>query len=185
MSVTVTVRDDVIIREAWPTELAEVGELRVTAYLADGFLSPESGYTPRLRSLGADGNGTVLVAVPRGDDRRILGTVMLQPWPHAGKLVTGPDEAEIRALAVAPGGQGQGTGSALLRAVIERAAESGVRHLVLLTQQEMRTAQHLYEREGFRRLAERDWSPVPGAVLLAYGLELTAGPVTAGTVAAG
>jgi ribosomal protein S18 acetylase RimI-like enzyme len=174
MSVTVTVRDEVVIREAWPTELAEVGELRVTAYVADGFLSPESGYAPRLRALGADGNGTVLVAVPRADDRRILGTVMLQPWPHAGQVVTGPGEAEIRALAVAPEDQGRGTGGALLRAVIERAAGSGVRHLVLMTQQEMRTAHHLYEREGFRRLPERDWYPVPGVALLAYGLELTA-----------
>lgn len=173
MSVTVTVRDDLIVRDARPTELAEVGDLRVTAYVADGFLSPESGYAPRLRTLGADGNGTVLVAVPRGDDSPILGTVMLQPWPHAGRAVTGPDEAEIRALAVAPEGQGQGTGRALLRAVIARAAQSGVRHLVLLTQEEMRTAHHLYEREGFRRLLERDWSPAPGVTLLAYGLALT------------
>jgi ribosomal protein S18 acetylase RimI-like enzyme len=173
MSVTVTVRDDLIVRDARPTELAEVGDLRVTAYVADGFLSPESGYAPSLRALGADGNGTVLVAVPRGDDSRIIGTVMLQPWPHGGRVVTGPDEAEIRALAVAPEGQGQGTGGTLLRAVIERAAESGVRHLVLLTQEEMRTAHRLYEREGFRRLPERDWSPAPGVTLRAYGLELT------------
>jgi ribosomal protein S18 acetylase RimI-like enzyme len=166
--------DDVIIRDAWAAELAEVGELRVTTYIAHGFLSPESGYASRLRTLGADGNGTVLVAVPRGDNSRILGTVMLQPWPHAGKVVAGPGEAEIRALAVAPEGQGRGTGSALLRAVIERATDSGVRHLVLSTQQDMRTAHHLYEREGFRRLPERDWFPVPGERLLAYGMVLSA-----------
>ena len=161
-----------IVRDARPDELSEVGEIRVNAYLADGFLSAESSYAPTLRALGAAGEGPVLVAVAGEDDNRILGTVMLQRWPHAGQVVTGPDEAEVRALAVVPDGQGRGTGQALLRAVIERAAQSGVRHLVLLTQPEMQAAQHLYRRAGFRRLPERDWSPAPGVVLLAYGLAL-------------
>jgi ribosomal protein S18 acetylase RimI-like enzyme len=155
----VTDRDDLIVRDARPGELAEVGDLRVTAYRAGAFLSPESRYEPTLRALGADGNGTVLVAVARGDDSAILGTVMLQYWPRAGQVVTDPDEAEIRALAVAPDAQGQGTGSGLLRSVIDRAAQRGVRHLVLVTQPEMRAAHHLYERQGFVRLPERDWSP--------------------------
>jgi ribosomal protein S18 acetylase RimI-like enzyme len=172
----VTDRDAVIVREARPGEFAAAGELRVTAYRAGGFLPPASGYEPTLRALGATGDGTVLVAVPGDDDSRILGTVMLQTWPHAGEVVAGHGEAEIRALAVAPGLQGRGTGSALLQAVIGLAGRSGVRHLVLLTQPEMRAAQHLYQRAGFRRLPERDWSPVPGIDLLAYGLLLAASP---------
>jgi ribosomal protein S18 acetylase RimI-like enzyme len=159
----------VIVRDALPGELAEVGEIRVTAYADGGFLSPGSGYAPVLRDLGRDGDGTVLVAVDGG---RIVGTVMLR---SEGEVAAGPDEAEIRALAVAPGGQGKGTGSALLRAVIERAARDGVRHLVLLTQPEMLAAQALYRRAGFRRLPDRDWSPAPGHVLLAYGLALGSG----------
>jgi ribosomal protein S18 acetylase RimI-like enzyme len=170
---TVTDRDNTIVRNARPGELAEIGDLRVTAYRAGGFLSPQSPYEPRLRALGADGGGTVLVAVARGDHERILGTVMLQYWPDAGQVVTGPGEAEIRALAVAPDGQGRGTGSRLLRAVIEHAAQRGVRHLVLVTEPDMRAAHHLYQREGFRRLPERDWSPYPAEILLAYGLPLT------------
>ncbi len=161
-----------IVRDALPGELGEVGEIRVTAYQAAGFLSPGSRYTPALRALGTAGDGTVLVAA---DDGRILGTVMLQPWPDAGQVVTGPGEAEIRALAVTPDGQGQGTGNALLQAVIERAARAGVRHLVLLTQPDMQAAQRLYQRAGFRRLPERDWSPAPGTALLAYGLRLDSG----------
>jgi ribosomal protein S18 acetylase RimI-like enzyme len=162
----------VIVRDARPGELAEVGDIRVAAYLADGFLTPDSGYAPALRALGRDGDGTVLVAVDEHDDGRILGTVMLQSWPHAGQVVTDGDEAEIRALAVIPEARGRGTGSALLQAVIERAAQRGVRHLVLLTLPEMLAAQRLYQRVGFRRLPDRDWSPVPGATLLAYGLAL-------------
>ncbi len=130
-----------ILRDALPGELAEVGEIRVSAYQAGGHMSPDSGYAPVLRALG---------------------------------VVASQDEAEIRALAVSPEGQGQGTGSALLRAAIERAKKAGVRHLVLLTQPDMQAAQHLYQKAGFRRLPDRDWSPRPGVTLLAYGLPLAA-----------
>jgi ribosomal protein S18 acetylase RimI-like enzyme len=160
----------VIVREALPGELAEVGEIRVNAYRAGGFLAPDSAYTPVLRDLGAAGDGTVLVAA---DGSRILGTVMLQFWPNGGEIGVADDEAEIRALAVLPDAQGQGAGSALLQAAITRAAQRGVRHLVLLTQPDMLAAQRLYQRAGFRRLPERDWSPVPGHILLAYGLPLS------------
>jgi len=160
----------VIVRVARPGELPEIGDIRVAAYLADGFLSATSGYAATLRNLGSGGDGLVLVAVTGG---RITGTIMLQYWPQAGQVVRGPDEAEIRALAVAPDGQGRGTGRALLRAVIERAAGHGVRHLVLSTLPGMRAAHHLYEQAGFSRLPDRDWSPGPGENLLAYGLILT------------
>ena len=56
--------------------------------------------------------------------------------------------------------------------MIERAAREGIRHLVLLTQTDMKAAHHLYEEAGFSRLPERDWSPEPGVTLLAYGLVL-------------
>jgi len=172
----------VIVRDARPDELAEAGEIRVAAYVADGFMSPDSGYAPTLRALGLDGNGAVLVAVAQDEDGPILGTVMLQPWPHAGQVVAGRDEAEIRALAVIPEARGRGIGDALLRAVIKHAAQQGVRHLVLLTQPEMLAAQRLYRRAGFRRLPDRDWSPAPEVTLLAYGLALAddpAGPARA------
>ena len=169
-----------ILRDALPGELAEVGEIRVSAYQAGGHMSPDSGYAPVLRALGSTGDGTVLVAVAvavavaGAGGGQMLGTVMLQRWPDGGQVVASQDEAEIRALAVSPEGQGQGTGSALLRAAIERAKKAGVRHLVLLTQPDMQAAQHLYQKAGFRRLPDRDWSPRPGVTLLAYGLPLAA-----------
>jgi ribosomal protein S18 acetylase RimI-like enzyme len=183
----------VLIRDALPGELAAIGDLRVTAYVADGFLAPTSGYAPRLRALGTQGDGSVLVAVtqdapagPPGAGRQtaagqIVGTIMLQLPPHAGEIVTGPDEAEIRALAVAPGTQGQGIGRALLEEALRRAAGRGVRHLLLSTKPEMHAAHRLYERAGFRRLPERDWYPDPETELLVYGLLLAVPPRAGGT----
>jgi ribosomal protein S18 acetylase RimI-like enzyme len=163
-----------LIRDAHQDELDEVGELRLAAYRTGGFLAPDSTYAPRLRDLGADGSGPVLVAVD-GETGPLLGTVMLQRWPNAGPVVAGPGEAEIRALAVRPAAQRGGVGRALLAAVIDRAARDGVRHLVLMTQPEMKTAHRLYAEAGFVRLPDRDWSPEPGIMLLAYGKHLPDG----------
>jgi ribosomal protein S18 acetylase RimI-like enzyme len=149
--------------------MAEIGDIRLAAYRADGFLSHESSYAAVLHGLGATGNGRVLVAV---DGDRILGTVMLQFWPEAGEIVHGPGEAEIRALAVAPSAQRMGTGRALVRAVITEAVASGISYLALCSLPEMHTAHRMYERAGFVRLPERDWSPQPGSPLLAYGMQL-------------
>jgi GNAT superfamily N-acetyltransferase len=167
----------VLIRDARPDEFAEIGEMRVEAYVADGFLSPGDGYASRLRELGSDGLDPVLVAAAEpGQGSRLLGTVMLQRWPRAGEVVTSPGEAEMRALSVRPEARGAGVGKALVAAVIALAAETGVGHLVLLTQTEMKTAHHLYEEAGFTRLPGRDWSPEPGVLLLAYGLRLDGAP---------
>jgi ribosomal protein S18 acetylase RimI-like enzyme len=159
-----------MIRDALPAESTEVGEIRVAAYRADGFLAPDSGYEPRLRTLGADGLGQVLVA--ERADGKLVGTVMLQIWPAAGDVVRAPGEAEIRALAVRPEARGSGLGRALLAAVTDRALREKVRHLVLSTQPDMKAAHRLYEQAGFVRLPDRDWSPEPGVDLLAYGLRL-------------
>jgi ribosomal protein S18 acetylase RimI-like enzyme len=179
------------IRDARPDEFDELGDVRVAAYRADGFLSPQSTYAATLRALGANGLDVVLVAVgaqvaaPTGAGStraraeagpgRILGTVMLQHGSAAGETIAGPGEAEIRALAVVGDARGAGIGRALLAAAIDRASSAGVLHLVLLTQPGMKAAHHLYDKAGFVRLPERDWSPEPGLILLAYGLVLGAG----------
>jgi ribosomal protein S18 acetylase RimI-like enzyme len=167
----------VTIRAARPDELPLVGEIRVRAYVAGGFLAPESGYAPRLRALGSGGDGTVLVAVAgNGDgdgDGRVVGTVMLVTHPMTSEIAR-PDEAEIRALAVAPGTQGMGVGRALLQSVLDRAARQGAHAMVLSTQPEMHAAHRLYEQAGFTRRPDRDWSPEPGVALLVYVLPLPA-----------
>jgi ribosomal protein S18 acetylase RimI-like enzyme len=157
------------VREARPEEFGPIGELRVAAYRADGFLSAASEYAGTLRVLGMDGTGDILAAV---DDGQILGTVTLVAWPNDGEVLRAPGEAEIRALAVAATARGRGIGRALLTAVLRRAADRQVRELLLLTQPDMRTAQHLYAEAGFARRPDRDYEYAPGHRLLAYSLPL-------------
>ena len=44
--------------------------------------------------------------------------------------------------------------------------------MVISTDPRMTAAHRLYERLGFTRLPERDWSPMPGVDLLVYAREL-------------
>lgn len=157
------------VRDATPEEFGQIGALRVAAYQADGFLSEASSYADTLRVLGMDGTGEILAAV---DDGHILGTVTLVTWPHGGEVLRNPGEGEVRALAVAAPARGRGIGRALLSAVKRRAAVREVSELLLLTQPDMRAAQHLYAEAGFQRLPHRDYEYAPGHRLLAFGLPL-------------
>ncbi|MEO3812282.1 GNAT family N-acetyltransferase [Sphaerisporangium sp. B11E5] len=159
-----------IVRDAHPGEMPAVGALRVAAYEAEGLLTAHPAYARRLSALGADGHGEVLVAV---ENDQILGTAMLDPYGPGSELATGPHEAEMRALAVAPEAQGRGIGAALIRAVLDRAAARGATALLLSTQPAMKTAQRLYLSQGFTRLPARDWAPIPGFTLLVFGRSLS------------
>lgn len=159
-----------IIRRVRPEEREAVGDLRVAAYEADGMLKAGPDYAEVLRRLGADGGGEVLVA--EDADGALPGTVMLQDYRPSSEVARGPEETEVRALAVSPAARGRGVGHALVEAVVERSAAEGAHRVVLSTQPTMAAAQRIYERRGFLRLPDRDWEPLPGLTLLAYGLDL-------------
>lgn len=158
------------MRTAFPGEMEAVGALRVEAYRAGGLLA--ESYAPTLRALGTDGHGIVVVAAEDGADAKLLGTVMLEPWHDHSEVARLPQEAEVRALAVAPWAQGLGVGRALMGEVISRATARGARRLLLSTQPAMTAAQALYRSLGFTRRPELDWAPVPGITLLAFALPL-------------
>jgi ribosomal protein S18 acetylase RimI-like enzyme len=162
----------VIIREARPDEHPAIGELRVTAYRSLGLLPEGSGYADTLRGFGF-GTGpdcTVLVAA---DDESILGTIAIEWFDATSELARDETEADVRAFAVAPGGQGRGVGRTLLAAATECARDRGLRVLRLCTLPAMQAAQRLYETAGFSRTPELDWSPGPEVNLRAYELALT------------
>ena len=160
----------VTVRLARPAEYAAVGELTGAVYDAEGFAHGD--YLPVLRDAASRAaTADLLVAVDAAG--RLLGTVtcILGGTPYAD--VARPGEAEFRMLAVRPEARGEGIGELLVRACIARAWDAGARRLVISTQPEMATAHRLYERLGFTRSPERDWSPEPGVDLRTYTLELT------------
>lgn len=171
---------DVRVRVARPEEYAAVGELTARAYATDGHGSP--AYAERLRdAAGRAAAGELLVAaeslgtapvVAAGSGEQLLGTVALFPAGAEYAQLAGPGEMEIRMLAVDPTGRGRGLGVALAAACVRRAQDAGATGVRLSTEPSMTAAHRIYERLGFRRTPDRDWSPVPGGTLLTYSLAL-------------
>ena len=157
------------VRPALPDEYAVVGDLVADVYRAEGFA--HGAYVAMLRDAARRAaEADLLVAADR--DSRILGTVTYAAGGSAFADVAGPDEAEFRMLAVAPGARGRGVGERLVRGCIERARGQGKRRLIISTQPNMRAAHRLYTRLGFVRALDRDWSPEPGLRLRVYALAL-------------
>jgi GNAT superfamily N-acetyltransferase len=156
------------IRLATDAELAAVGELCVGAYAE--FLAGDFHYMATLRDTRVRAEEAELLVAADGD--ALLGTVTFVPdGGPLGEIAT-PDEAEFRMLAVDPAARGRGVGLALMRWVVDEAARRGKGGIVCSSLAEMVAAHRIYERLGFRRVPERDWSPVPDVDLLAFARSL-------------
>jgi ribosomal protein S18 acetylase RimI-like enzyme len=160
----------VTIRRAHTDELDAVGRLTVAAYVGGGVIPADAPYLEFLGDAAhRDAEAELWVAV---DERGVVGTVTFVEPGSALTEIAREGEAEIRSLAVAPEATGEGIGEALTRRTVELARERGFASVVLSSSTTMHAAHRLYERLGFTRLPERDWSPVPGVHLVAYGLPL-------------
>lgn len=162
-------RRGVEVRPATPEDHGTVGRILVSAYGPSG-MAPDEPYWTALRDTAARvGDAEVWVAELDG---RVVGTVT---WAGSGsrqREVAVDGEAEFRMLAVDPAVRGRSIGRALLDAVVDRACRDGYAAVVLSSDGWMTTAHRMYERAGFVRVPERDWTPVPGVDLLVYRLAL-------------
>ncbi len=146
----------------------------MAAYLADRPIGEYEAYLRRVADRAA--HGTVLVAVDESADAeagdRLVGTVTvllgIGPWSE----LAGPGDAEIRMLAVDVAARSAGVGTALARAAMGLARAGGASRIVLSTQSTARPAHRIYDRLGFTRRPDLDWSPRPGVDLLGYTLDL-------------
>jgi ribosomal protein S18 acetylase RimI-like enzyme len=160
----------VTVRRARPEEFAVIGEVTVAAYERDGQLAG-TGYAEHLADVAGRAEfGDIFVAVDDSGD--VLGSVTFTlPGTPLAEL-SGPGEAEFRMLAVAPAAWGRGVGSLLAQACIARAQELDAAAIMICTRSFAAVAQTIYEKLGFVRVPERDWSPAPGVSLLALRLDL-------------
>jgi ribosomal protein S18 acetylase RimI-like enzyme len=159
------------LRRARPEDLVAVGEVTVAAY-TEFTTGSTGGYVEHLRDAATrDREAELWVATP-DDSEEILGTVTITPAGSPWREVAREGEGEFRMLAVSPAARGAGVGAALVALVVRRFADDGSSAVVMSTLREMRAAHRVYERAGFAREPERDWSPGEGVDLITYRLEL-------------
>jgi predicted N-acetyltransferase YhbS len=160
---------DFEIRAARAEEFATIGEITVEAYTAGGFLgeNAEPAYADKLRDAASRAEHAELVAAVDADGT-VLGTVTVVHPGTRYSEVSREGELEFRMIAVRPSATGRGVGAALTGAVLDRARELNAQRVVLCSLDIMTTAHRMYERVGFTRLPDRDWSPAPGVNLVAY-----------------
>jgi ribosomal protein S18 acetylase RimI-like enzyme len=157
------------VQPAVPADFRGIAELTLGVYLGEGLAS--EGYAEQLADVeGRAGRSELLVV--RDDGGRVVGSVALVLAGDFGEVTESDDEASFRMLAVDAAVRGGGVGELLVRTCLDRARAAGKRRVVISTDPRMSAAHRLYQRLGFRRLPERDWSPVPGVDLLVYALDI-------------
>lgn len=155
------------VRPVRAAELEAVGELTVAAYREAGLAYP--AYEAFLRDAASRAAGaTVLVAVAAD---ALVGAVTVATRLGEWAEQAVPGDAVVRMLAVDPAARRRGVGGALLAACVETARADGCA-VVRLSSHDGSPAHRRYERAGFVRVPELDWSPREGVLLRAFGLPL-------------
>jgi ribosomal protein S18 acetylase RimI-like enzyme len=157
------------VEPARPEDYDRIAELTVGVYVGDGLVT--DAYTAELVDVPGRASRSELLVV-RDAEARIVGSVALVLTGDFGQVTISDEESAFRMLAVESRVRGQGIGERLVTTCLDRARAAGKRRMVLSTAPRMTAAHRLYERMGFRRLPERDWSPIPGVELLVYAREL-------------
>jgi ribosomal protein S18 acetylase RimI-like enzyme len=157
------------VHPARPDDYAAVAELTVRVYVEGGLASAD--YTAELADVAGRSSRAQLLLV-REEGGRVVGSVALVLSGDFGEVTTSDEEAAFRMLVVDPGVRGRGIGELLVTTCLDRARAAGKRRMVLSTGPAMTAAHRLYERLGFRRLPERDWTPAPGIDLMVYARDL-------------
>jgi len=146
---------DLQVRPALPAEYGAVTEITVAAYVDGGYLPADSAYVAELGDTLTRAAGAQIWVATDGDGR-VLGSVTWCPLGSTWREIAHDDEGEFRMLAVARDARGRGVGAA------------GLGGVAISTMDKMTDAHRLYERLGFTRVPEADWSPVNGVCLLAF-----------------
>jgi len=157
------------VDEARPEDFPRIADLTVDVYVGGGLASPE--YGRQLADVAGRASRAQLLVV-RDPDGRVVGSVALVLEGEFGEITESEDEASFRMLVVDPAVQGHGLGALLVTTCLDRARAAGKRRVVISTDPRMTSAHRLYDRLGFTRLPQRDWTPAPGVDLLVYARDL-------------
>ena len=111
-----------------------------------------------------DGDHVTVLLAREHETGTAAGVAVMRVQPS---VWSSAQEAYLAELYVVPGQRGQGYGRELITEVIRAARERGADYVFVITSEEDRLAQRLYESAGFRR-TEGDGGPL----MLAYEREL-------------
>ena len=146
----------------------QLTDLLLDVYVGGGFTERASAENA-FRVEAVRKRGEIFVAKSDGE---LLGTAVLVRSGNELRQIAKAGEAEIHLVAVKSSARRKGVAEALLHACEKRALELGVNSLVLSTQASMVAAQSLYEKLGFKRNPERDWSRDNNRSYMAYEKKL-------------
>lgn len=161
------------IRDARPDELDAIRGITLAAYAQYAAIMPHWEMYRRelLATLSDDQTAARIVAVRHG---AVIGSVLLYPASAQVYDTPGANSGapELRLLAVAPAARGMGVGAALLEECVGRARNAGANALGLHSEDLMEVAVLMYERAGFVRAPELDFSPADSVLVKGYRLTL-------------
>lgn len=170
--------DGITIRDARPADRAAIEAVTLAAYEQYAAVLPAAlweAYRQNIVATLADATPAMQIVAEK--EGALVGSVLLYP---AGEDMGGPGRGkammltwpEVRLLAVSPAARGSGAGRRLMEECIRQARAAGATALTLHTTDMMRVAMQLYERMGFERAPDLDFSPAPGITAKGYRLAL-------------
>ena len=143
--------------------LAEPGDAKsISEILRKAFSEFKSDYTPEALEVVTPPADEIATRFNEGPqwlavaDKKPVGTV---------SVIREPDHLYIRSMAVLREAQGGGIGRRLLAAIEDYAFENRFERLFLYTTNFSKSARHLYEKCGFRKVADttaEEWYGTPG-----------------------
>jgi [ribosomal protein S18]-alanine N-acetyltransferase len=138
---------------AWPDEgsavrLREMNRADMAAVIAlEQKLFPEDAWTPEM--FAAE------FAQPPSRRRYLVAEEGNALIGYAGMMFTGGSQADVVTLAVTPARWGEGTGTALLTALVDEAEKRGYQEVMLEVREDNPRARQLYLRHGFAEIGVR------------------------------
>ena len=151
------------IRRALPDEYASIGTLTANAYAPVLTFGDDDPYRQTLLDAAGRAAAAELWAATTGD--RLVGTVTICRPDSVYAQIAGPDELEVRMLAVTPAAQGHGIGVQLMERVHDTARAEQFAAVVLSVVESNVSAVAFYAALGYTRVPDRDWTPVPDITL--------------------
>ena len=110
-------------------------------------LFPEDAWTPEMFAAEFAQPPTRRLYLVAEDGNTLIG--------YAGMMFTGGTQADVVTLAVRPARWGEGTGTALLMALVDEADKRGYEEVLLEVREDNPRARRLYLRHGFTEVGIR------------------------------